>query len=193
MARRRRSHLYRDGADSRERRLFEAEYGHQRGDYVYGAVVWKVRREREARYAHAHPHGSRHHGGRCAGHCRRGRSPHVHRRGSRLSSRAYSPPAAPRLGARVRADRHCRVLDQRCWSHRDPPGVAPAGDRGLDGGGSGWTGAACPGRVAHCEGAMARVRVLLAALLAASVLLSLAPTAAASPSLPNPFGGGMRY
>ena len=38
---------------------------------------------------------------------------------------------------------------------------------------------------------MARVRVLFAALLAASVLLSLVPAASASPSLPNPFGGGL--
>ena len=42
-------HLYRDGAASHERRKFEREYGKKKGDYVYGAVVGKVRRERLAK------------------------------------------------------------------------------------------------------------------------------------------------
>ena len=41
--------LYRNGARYKERRKFEREYGMQRGDYVYGATVGKVKREREAR------------------------------------------------------------------------------------------------------------------------------------------------
>jgi hypothetical protein len=39
-------HLYRNGAKYGERKKFEAEYGKKKGDYVYGAVVGKVRRER---------------------------------------------------------------------------------------------------------------------------------------------------
>ena len=42
-------HLYRNGTESRERRKFESEYGKEKGDYVYGAVVRKVRRERLAK------------------------------------------------------------------------------------------------------------------------------------------------
>ena len=42
-------HLYRNGAKYRERRKFEKEYGRKKGDYVYGAVVGKVRRERLAK------------------------------------------------------------------------------------------------------------------------------------------------
>jgi hypothetical protein len=43
------NHLYRNGAASQERRKFEKEYGKKKGDYVYGAVVGKVRREQLAR------------------------------------------------------------------------------------------------------------------------------------------------
>ena len=42
-------HLYRNGVASHERRKFEKEYGKKKGDYVYGAVVGKVRRERLAK------------------------------------------------------------------------------------------------------------------------------------------------
>ena len=42
-------HLYRNGAKYRERKKFENEYGRKKGDYVYGAVVGKVRRERLAK------------------------------------------------------------------------------------------------------------------------------------------------
>lgn len=42
-------HLYRgEGTEAREKREFRARYG-SRGDYVYGATVGKVKREREAR------------------------------------------------------------------------------------------------------------------------------------------------
>ena len=43
----RNGHLYRNGAKDRERKKFEREYGKRKGDYVYGAVVGKVRRERQ--------------------------------------------------------------------------------------------------------------------------------------------------
>lgn len=47
---RRRPHLYRGrGTEAREMELFEERYGKRRGDYVYGATVGKVRRERAAR------------------------------------------------------------------------------------------------------------------------------------------------
>ena len=42
-------HLYRNGAKYSEKRKFEGEYGKTKGDYVYGAVVGKVKREREAK------------------------------------------------------------------------------------------------------------------------------------------------
>lgn len=45
---RKEKHLYRKGAEARERRKFEKEYG-KKGDYVYGATVGKVKREREAK------------------------------------------------------------------------------------------------------------------------------------------------
>ena len=45
---RRQEHLYRNGAKSREKKKFEKEYGKKKGDYVYGATVGKVKREREA-------------------------------------------------------------------------------------------------------------------------------------------------
>ena len=41
-------HLYRNGAQNRERKSFEKAYGVKKGDYIYGATVGKVRREREA-------------------------------------------------------------------------------------------------------------------------------------------------
>ncbi|MEM3794123.1 MAG: hypothetical protein QXS76_04370 [Candidatus Bathyarchaeia archaeon] len=44
-----RGHLYKYGAKNREKRKFEREYGKKKGDYIYGAVVGKVRRERLAR------------------------------------------------------------------------------------------------------------------------------------------------
>ncbi len=46
---RKEKHLYRKGAEARERRKFEKEYGKKKGDYVYGATVGKVKREREAK------------------------------------------------------------------------------------------------------------------------------------------------
>ena len=42
-------HLYRNGAKYRERKKFEERYGKKKGDYVYGAVVGKVKRERAAK------------------------------------------------------------------------------------------------------------------------------------------------
>lgn len=42
-------HLYRNGAKGREKRKFEKEYGKEKGDYVYGSVIGKVKREREAK------------------------------------------------------------------------------------------------------------------------------------------------
>ena len=48
--RKRPAHLYRGrGTKERERRAFEKEYGKARGDYVYGATVGKVARERAAK------------------------------------------------------------------------------------------------------------------------------------------------
>ena len=43
------NHLYRNGAKYREQKKFEREYGKKKGDYVYGAVVGKVKREQLAR------------------------------------------------------------------------------------------------------------------------------------------------
>ena len=40
-------HLYRNGAKYREKKKFEKRYGKKKGDYVYGAVVGKVKRERQ--------------------------------------------------------------------------------------------------------------------------------------------------
>ena len=109
---RRRGHIYRDGAEGRELREFEARYGPEHGREVYGAVVGKVAREQAAyrpggvkvehipghisfsskgqrewvrgseRYVHAHPHSRDHHGGRCGSECRRAMTGHRHRRGS---------------------------------------------------------------------------------------------------------------
>lgn len=42
--------LYRGrGTKGRERKAFERRYGKRRGDYIYGAVVGKVKRERAGR------------------------------------------------------------------------------------------------------------------------------------------------
>jgi len=43
-------HLYREGAKSREKRKFEERYGKKKGDRIYGAVVGKVKRERERKH-----------------------------------------------------------------------------------------------------------------------------------------------
>ena len=42
-------HLYTHGAEPREMREFEERYGKKKGDYVYGATVGKVKRERAAK------------------------------------------------------------------------------------------------------------------------------------------------
>lgn len=42
-------HLYTHGAKGREERKFEQRYGKKKGDYVYGATVGKVKRERMAK------------------------------------------------------------------------------------------------------------------------------------------------
>jgi len=39
-------HLYRNGAKYREIKIFEDRYGKKKGDYIYGAVVGKIKRER---------------------------------------------------------------------------------------------------------------------------------------------------
>jgi len=44
-------HLYQYGAKKEKEREFERRYGKKRGDYIYGATVGKVRRERLARMA----------------------------------------------------------------------------------------------------------------------------------------------
>lgn len=41
--------LYRKGAKAYQKRKFERRYGKKKGDYVYGAVVGKVKRERARR------------------------------------------------------------------------------------------------------------------------------------------------
>jgi len=38
-------HLYRNGAKYKEIKIFEERYGKKKGDYIYGAVVGKVKRE----------------------------------------------------------------------------------------------------------------------------------------------------
>lgn len=42
-------HLYKKGAKYREEKKFQEEYGKERGKYIYGAVVGKVKRERMAK------------------------------------------------------------------------------------------------------------------------------------------------
>jgi hypothetical protein len=49
MSKRRRKHLYRDGARGGELRSFERRYGKRKGKYIYGATVGKVYRERHRR------------------------------------------------------------------------------------------------------------------------------------------------
>ena len=44
-------HLYRYGAKKEKEREFERRYGTKRGNYIYGATVGKVRRERLAKMA----------------------------------------------------------------------------------------------------------------------------------------------
>ena len=41
--------LYKYGASKTQRKVFEGEYGKKKGDYVYGATVGKIKREREAK------------------------------------------------------------------------------------------------------------------------------------------------
>jgi len=43
-------HLYRYGAKSRELREFERRYGKEKGRRIYGAVVGKIKRERERKH-----------------------------------------------------------------------------------------------------------------------------------------------
>ena len=43
------AHLYRKGAKKKELRAFERKYG-RKGKYIYGAVVGKVKRERQRKY-----------------------------------------------------------------------------------------------------------------------------------------------
>ncbi len=43
------AHLYKGGAKAKTLKRFEAKYGATRGRKVYGAVVGKVKRERQAK------------------------------------------------------------------------------------------------------------------------------------------------
>ena len=43
-------HLYKKGAKYRQKKKFEERYGKKKGDYVYGAVVGKVARERKCKH-----------------------------------------------------------------------------------------------------------------------------------------------
>ncbi len=45
-------HLYREWAKASQERKFESKYGAKKGKKVYGAVVGKVKRERQAKYGH---------------------------------------------------------------------------------------------------------------------------------------------
>jgi len=42
-------HLYKNGAEYREKKKFEKRYGKKKGDYVYGSVIGKVKRERSGK------------------------------------------------------------------------------------------------------------------------------------------------
>ena len=42
----RNNHIYRDGAEPKELKAFEKEYGKKKGKYVYGATVGKLTREK---------------------------------------------------------------------------------------------------------------------------------------------------
>ena len=45
----RNNHIYRDGAEPKELKAFEKEYGKKKGKYVYGATVGKLTREKKRR------------------------------------------------------------------------------------------------------------------------------------------------
>lgn len=47
-------HLYRGGAKGSQLRAFERRYGKRKGKRVYGAVVGKVKRQREAKARRQH-------------------------------------------------------------------------------------------------------------------------------------------
>ena len=40
-------HLYKGSAKKKQKKIFEEEYGKKKGDYIYGAVVGKIKRLRE--------------------------------------------------------------------------------------------------------------------------------------------------
>ena len=47
---RKKEHLYKGkGTKAKQMRKFEKRYGKKKGDYVYGAVVGKIRRERRVK------------------------------------------------------------------------------------------------------------------------------------------------
>lgn len=45
-----RGHLYKFGAKKREEKIFEKEYGKEKGKKVYGAVVGKIKRLRAKKH-----------------------------------------------------------------------------------------------------------------------------------------------
>lgn len=45
-------HLYRQGAKAKMERSFEKRYGTNKGKRIYGAVVGKVKRQRQRKYGH---------------------------------------------------------------------------------------------------------------------------------------------
>jgi len=45
-------HLYKNGAKYYQKKKFEERYGKRGGNYVYGAVIGKVKRERDAKSKH---------------------------------------------------------------------------------------------------------------------------------------------
>jgi hypothetical protein len=40
-------HLFKKGAETHEKHLFEREYGKKKGDYIYSTVLGKIKREKE--------------------------------------------------------------------------------------------------------------------------------------------------
>lgn len=46
------SHLYKAGGKARNLPKFQSKYGKTKGKRVYGAVVGKVKRERQRKYGH---------------------------------------------------------------------------------------------------------------------------------------------
>ncbi len=107
MATKKKGRLYRGGAKRRVERKFERRYGKKRGDYIYGAVVGKVKREQawlaqhgatmvgyanarigtrkvrgqagRATVRHTHAHSDpHHHVGLCSAADRRGKESHGH-------------------------------------------------------------------------------------------------------------------